>query len=137
MSFVLTLVIGIPVILISVVVVDRGGEYFYLYVWLLYAGLALAMISIIPNYIMPLFNTFTKLRDGSLRTKIETLASSIKFPLTKIFVVDGSKRSHHSNAYMFGFGKDRRIVLYDTLLKQMDNDEVRTGDTCVDGSLFS
>ena len=59
-----------------------------------------------------------------MRTKIEDLASSLSFPLKKLFVVDGSKRSAHSNAYMYGFFKNRRIVLYDTLIQQCDEDQV-------------
>ncbi|KAF8977821.1 hypothetical protein BGZ46_007098 [Entomortierella lignicola] len=72
----------------------------------------------------PLFNKFETLPDGELRTRIEALASRIQFPLTKLFVIDGSKRSGHSNAYFYGFLKNKRIVLYDTLLEHSDNDEI-------------
>lgn len=74
------------------------------------------MMHIVPNYIMPLFNTYKDLEPGTLREKIEALAKQLKFPLTKIYVVDSSKRSSHSNAYFYGFGKDKRIVIFDTLL---------------------
>ena len=73
---------------------------------------------------MPLFNKFTPLEEGVLRTRIEALASSLAFPLTKLFVCDGSKRSSHSNAYFFGFFNSKRIVLFDTLLEQATNDEI-------------
>ena len=73
------------------------------------------MMHIFPNYIQPLFNKFTELPEGELKTKIYALAERLKFPLKKLFIVDESSRSAHSNAYFFGFGKDKRIVLYDTL----------------------
>lgn len=82
------------------------------------------MILIYPTFIQPLFNKFTPLPEGSLKTKIDALAARINFPLKKIFVIDGSKRSAHSNAYFFGFFKNKRIVLYDTLLETSEEDEV-------------
>ena len=68
------------------------------------------------DYIAPLFDKFTLLPEGTLRTSIEQLAAQISFPLTKIYIVEGSKRSSHSNAYFYGFFKNKRIVLFDTLL---------------------
>lgn len=79
---------------------------------------------IFPSFIQPLFNKFTPLPEGSLRKKIEALAIRLKFPLKKLFVVDGSKRSSHSNAYFFGFFNNKRIVIYDTLIEQSTEDEV-------------
>jgi len=81
-------------------------------------------ILIFPNFIAPLFNKFEVLEEGSLRDKIEKMAKEMDFPLTKVFKVDGSKRSSHSNAYFFGFWKNKRIVLYDTLIDQMSEDEI-------------
>merc|ERR1712039_729497 len=75
-----------------------------------------------PNFIQPLFNKFEPLKDEELRQKIEDLAAKEEFPLTKLFQVDGSKRSSHSNAYFFGFWKYKRIVLYDTLLHLKQED---------------
>ena len=72
-------------------------------------------MTIYPNWIAPLFNKYTDLEEGSLKEKINNLALKLKFPLTKIYVVDGSKRSNHSNAYFYGFGNNKRIVLFDTL----------------------
>jgi len=77
---------------------------------------SLFMIAIYHDYIAPIFDTFIPLPDGPLRTSIEALATRISFPLSKIFVVEGSKRSSHSNAYFFGFYKKKVIVLFDTLL---------------------
>ena len=78
----------------------------------------------VPVFIMPLFNKYEPLEDGSLKKRIYELAGSLKFPLTKLFVMDGSKRSSHSNAFMFGFFNNKRIVLFDTLLQQVDEDEI-------------
>ena len=73
-------------------------------------------MTVYMDYIAPLFDKFTLLPEGELRTAIEQLAAKISFPLTKIYIVDGSKRSSHSNAYFYGFFKNKRIVLFDTLL---------------------
>ena len=70
------------------------------------------------DYIAPLFDTFTPVPEGELRTAIEMLAKRIDFPLTKLLVVEGSKRSSHSNAYFYGFHKNKKIVLFDTLLSE-------------------
>jgi len=82
------------------------------------------MMLIYPNFIAPLFNKYEVLEEGELKTGIEKLAVQNEFPLRKLFKVDGSTRSSHSNAYFFGFGKNKRIVLYDTLLNQLENKEI-------------
>ncbi|CAF2619588.1 unnamed protein product [Rotaria sp. Silwood2] len=79
--------------------------------------MSLGIAFIYPNYIAPLFDRYDPLREGDLRSSIERLAEQIKFPLAKIYVVEGSARSAHSNAYFYGFFKAKRIVLYDTLIK--------------------
>ncbi|CAK7348832.1 unnamed protein product [Dovyalis caffra] len=101
----------------------KGGPYLAIYLWAFMFVLSLVMMTLYPVLIAPLFNKFTPLPDGELREKIEKLASSLKFPLKKLFVVDGSTRSSHSNAYMYGFFKNKRIVLYDTLIQQCKDDE--------------
>jgi len=73
---------------------------------------------------MPLFNKYELLKDADLKRDIEELADSLKFPLKKLYVVDGSKRSSHSNAFLYGFGGNKRIVLFDTLLTQVGHDEI-------------
>jgi STE24 endopeptidase len=75
------------------------------------------MVQIYPNFIMPLFNTFTPLEEGELRSAIEALARQLEYPLKALYEMDGSRRSSHSNAFLFGFGANRRIVLFDTLLR--------------------
>ena len=75
-------------------------------------------MTVYMDYIAPLFDKFTLLPEGTLRSSIEKLAAKISFPLTKIYIVEGSKRSSHSNAYFYGFFKNKRIVLFDTLLSE-------------------
>jgi len=82
------------------------------------------MITIYPTFIQPLFNKFTPLEEGELKDQITALAKRVDFPLTKLFVIDGSKRSGHSNAYFYGLFKNKRIVLFDTLLEHAEHDEV-------------
>jgi STE24 endopeptidase len=84
----------------------------------------LFLIMIYPTVIQPLFNKLTPMEEGELRTQIESLAARIAFPMKKLYVIDGSKRSGHSNAYFYGFGKNKHIVLYDTLIDHSDNDEI-------------
>lgn len=75
------------------------------------------MITIYADFIAPLFDKFEPLQDGDLKTRIEELAKSLSFPLYKLYVIVGSRRSAHSNAYMYGFYKSKRIVLFDTLIE--------------------
>ncbi|GMF10084.1 unnamed protein product [Phytophthora lilii] len=123
-SFMLFIVIGFPVTAALIYVIRWGGEYFYMYVWAFLFAFSVIMMTLYPVLIMPLFNKFTPLEEGELRTRIEALAASLNFPLTKLFVTDGSKRSSHSNAYFFGLFKSKRIVLFDTLLEQATHDEI-------------
>jgi len=120
----LTTVIGSPIISIIILLVRWGGEYFYFYVWLFLAIVSILLMTIYPIYIAPLFNKYTRLESGPIYQAIEGLAEKVKFPLTEIYVVDGSKRSAHSNAYFYGFFKNKRIVLYDTLLSQVSQSEL-------------
>ncbi|KAL9264374.1 CAAX prenyl protease 1-like protein [Drosera capensis] len=127
-SIALSILIGPPIIAALIVIVQKGGPYLAIYLWGFFFTISLVMMTIYPVLIAPLFNEFTPLPDGELQVKIENLASSLKFPLKKLFVVDGSTRSSHSNAYMYGFFKNKRIVLFDTLIEQrkfiatLDND---------------
>lgn len=104
-------------------VVNSTGERFYLYAWGTCQTLIFAFMWVYPNFIQPLFNKFEDLKDEDLRKKIHELAAEHEFPLTKLFQVDGSKRSSHSNAYFFGFWKFKRIVLFDTLLKESEEED--------------
>lgn len=122
-GFLLQAIFGGPFVAAFIWVVRRFGDNFYLAVWLLVFSFQMFMMLIFPTFIQPLFNKFESLPEGSLRTKIEELARKLSFPLSQIFVMDGSKRSSHSNAYFFGFFT-KRIVLFDTLIQQNTEDEL-------------
>ncbi len=96
---------------------DKAGPNAWLYCWVATTVFTLFMQFIAPTWIMPLFNKFTPLEDGELRTAIMSYAQSVNFPLTNLFVMDGSKRSTKSNAFFTGFGKNKRIALFDTLIE--------------------
>eukprot|EP01102_Stenamoeba_stenopodia_P018849 TRINITY_DN6985_c0_g1_i1.p1 TRINITY_DN6985_c0_g1~~TRINITY_DN6985_c0_g1_i1.p1 ORF type:complete len:459 (+),score=115.40 TRINITY_DN6985_c0_g1_i1:90-1379(+) len=123
-QFFLFLVLGVPILSLALKLIIWGGENFWLYVWVFMLVVSLFIMTIYPVFIAPLFNKFTPLEEGPLRTAIEDLAKKVGFPLTKIFVIDGSTRSAHSNAYFYGFFKNKRIVIYDTLIKQVDQDGI-------------
>ena len=123
-STIVAIVLTVPIYYGFLWAVEIGGEYFYIYVEIFLIIVVILMITIYPSLIAPLFNKYTELEDGSLKTKINLLADSIKFPLKKLYVIDGSKRSNHSNAYFYGFGSNKRIVLFDTLINQLNEDEI-------------
>lgn len=118
LKFVVVQVIAIPFLCAVIWIVKNGGDYFFLYLWVFSVFVTLFMMIIYPEVIAPLFDKYTPLPDGDLRTKIEALAASLKYPLYKLYIVEGSKRSSHSNAYLYGFHKHKRIVLFDTLVKE-------------------
>lgn len=123
-SLCLTVVFGGIITAALLWVIMRTGEGFVVWTCGLLLACQLLMFIVYPVIIQPLFNKFTPLNKGPLRDKIEKLAKLVSFPLTKIFIVDGSKRSSHSNAYFFGLFKNKRIVLFDTLITQMEEDEI-------------
>lgn len=123
-SQVLAFAIGTPVMIGFVKIINYFGDQFFVYVWSAFFVFQIVMMTIAPIVIMPLFNKFTPLEDGTLKTKIEDLAKSVNFPLTKLFVIDGSKRSSHSNAYFTGLPWSKRIVLFDTLIEHSEEDEI-------------
>lgn len=104
-SLALIIVISIPILPALVYIIRSGGEHFYFYVWAFLCVVSIALMMIYPNFIAPLFNKYTPLEDGEVKTAIEGLAKKVDFPLTNLFTVDGSKRSAHSNAYFYGFFK--------------------------------
>lgn len=116
-KFAVTQCILLPVTSLLLYIIKIGGDYFFIYAWLFTFIVSLILVTIYADYIAPLFDKFTPLPDGELRSEIESMAKSISFPLTKLYVVEGSKRSSHSNAYFYGFFKNKRIVLFDTLLE--------------------
>lgn len=114
---------------VIITIIKSGGPYFFIWLWLVVCILSMVLLTIYPSVIAPLFDKYTPLPEGELRTEIENLASQLNFPLTQLYVVEGSKRSSHSNAYFYGLFKSKRIVLFDTLLAKDDgtgckNDEI-------------
>ncbi|KAE8624508.1 hypothetical protein XENTR_v10005971 [Xenopus tropicalis] len=116
-KFLVTQCILLPVASLLLYIIKMGGDYFFIYAWLFTLVVSLVLVTIYADYIAPLFDKFTPLPEGDLKESIENMAKSIDFPLTKVYVVEGSKRSSHSNAYFYGFFKNKRIVLFDTLLE--------------------
>lgn len=100
------------------------GNYFWIYAWGIIAVFTVLMNLFYARFIVPIFNKQTPLESGTLRSKIETYASKVGFTLDKIFVIDGSKRSTKANAYFSGFGSEKRVTLYDTLIKDLDEEEI-------------
>ena len=105
-----------PIICLLVYIIIKGGKYFYIFTEIFFIILLFLFMWIFPNFIQPLFNKFKDLEEGDLKKQIFDLANSVNYPLKKIYEMDASQRSSHSNAYLFGFGKNKRIVLYDTLI---------------------
>ncbi|KAI8365328.1 peptidase family M48-domain-containing protein [Radiomyces spectabilis] len=117
-------VIMVPFLSAFLWIIQSTGDQFFFYVWVMFILFQLFLITIYPTVIQPLFSKLTPLETGELRTQIETLAARIHFPLKKLYVIDGSKRSSHSNAYFYGFGKNKHIVIFDTLIDHSTNDEI-------------
>ena len=120
----LSAVIGIPLLLIIFWLMEKMGGLWWLYVWLVWLAFSLAMLAIYPNYIAPMFNKFSPLADTSLKERIEALLTRCGFSSSGLFVMDGSKRSSHGNAYFTGFGKTKRIVFFDTLIERLTPPEI-------------
>ncbi|PHH61782.1 hypothetical protein CDD81_7946 [Ophiocordyceps australis] len=121
---VLTAVFVPPVLAAVIKIIRLTGNQFVFYLWVFAAGLQVFLTTAYPIFIQPLFNKLSPLEQGPLKTRVEQLASRFKFPLHELFVIDGSKRSAHSNAYFYGLPWKKHIVLYDTLLDKMDTDEI-------------
>ena len=116
--------IGLPVLLAVLWLMERMGPYWWIHVWLFWLGFNLLALLIYPTVIAPLFNKFTPLADAPLRERIESLLARCGFRASGLFVMDGSKRSGHGNAYFTGFGRAKRIVFFDTLLEKLAPEEI-------------
>jgi STE24 endopeptidase len=123
-SLFIALLVGIPVLGLITWFYYKAGHHFWLYAWGLITLFSIFMNFFYSELIVPLFNKQIPLEPGSLRDKIEEFATRTGFRLRNIYVIDGSKRSTKSNAYFSGFGSKKRIVLYDTLLKEMTEEEI-------------
>ncbi|MGN6702289.1 MAG: M48 family metallopeptidase [Burkholderiaceae bacterium] len=116
--------IGLPLVWVVLVLMERTGDLWWLYAWVVWSGFQLLMLVLYPTLIAPLFNKFTPLEDDSLRSRIDNLMARVGFASNGLFVMDGSKRSAHGNAYFSGFGSAKRIVFFDTLLSRLAPQEI-------------
>ena len=116
--------IGLPLAWVVLTLMGKAGELWWLYAWLVWTGFQLLMMVLYPTVIAPLFNKFSPLEDDSLKARIEGLMTRVGFASKGLFVMDGSKRSAHGNAYFSGFGANKRIVFFDTLLARLQPQEI-------------
>jgi STE24 endopeptidase len=116
--------LGIPLLLLVLWLMQQMGSLWWLYVWLAWMAFNLLVLLLFPTFIAPLFNRFTKLEDPGLAERIESLLRRCGFRASGLYVMDGSKRSSHGNAYFTGFGAAKRIVFFDTLLSRLAPPEV-------------
>jgi STE24 endopeptidase len=120
----LSLIVGAILISAVLYIYEYTGRWFWLLAWLVVSGFSLLMTFFYSEWIVPLFNKQKPLEAGELRTSIEDFAEKAGFNLSTIYVMDGSKRSTKANAYFTGFGKKKRIVLFDTLMKDLNTEEI-------------
>jgi len=120
----LLVVIGAPLIALVLWLMGNAGELWWLWVWAVWTGFGLFMMWAYPAFIAPLFNTFSALEEGALRERIQGLLTRCGFTSNGIFVIDGSRRSGHGNAYFSGLGQNKRIVFFDTLIESLSADEI-------------
>lgn len=116
--------IGLPLMWVMLTLMEKSGDLWWFYAWLVWSGFQLLMMVLFPTVIAPLFNKFTPLEDQSLKARIEGLMKRVGFASKGLFVMDGSKRSAHGNAYFSGFGANKRIVFFDTLLARLQPQEI-------------
>ena len=120
----ITLLLGIPLVAVILWLMDSAGHLWWLWAWLVWMGFTLFVTWAYPIWIAPLFNRFRPLDDHALKGRLEQLLTRCGFRSSGMFVMDGSRRSAHGNAYFTGFGRNKRIVFYDTLLDGLTADEI-------------
>jgi STE24 endopeptidase len=123
-NLIVSLLIGVPLIWVVLWLMEDANPFWWVYVWAVWMGFSLFMMWAWPAFIAPIFNKFEPLEDASLKQRIEDLLKRCGFKSNGVFVMDGSKRSSHGNAYFSGLGANKRIVFFDTLLKSLKADEV-------------
>jgi STE24 endopeptidase len=120
----LALVLGLPLLYAALALMQKAGDLWWLYLWALWFGFSLALTWAYPKFIAPLFNKFSPLSDAELKARIESLLTRCGFTSKGVFVMDGSTRSAHGNAYFTGFGSNKRIVFFDTLMASLTHQEI-------------
>ena len=123
-QMILGLCLGLPILFIALWLLQSSGVYWWVYLWAVWSLFNLLILAIYPTWIAPFFNKFSALKDKSLKTKIIILLKKCGFKSQGLFVMDGSTRSNHGNAYFTGFGKNKRIVFFDTLLNRLNHNEI-------------
>ncbi len=118
------LLLGAPLLFAALWLMQGAGDYWWLYLWVVWSLFNLLMLAIYPTFIAPMFNKFSPLGDEPLKRRIETLLTKCGFKSQGLFVMDGSTRSSHGNAYFTGFGASKRVVFFDTLLERLNGDEI-------------
>ncbi len=116
--------IGAPILLFVLWIMENSGTYWWIYVWFTWLTFSLLMMWAYPAFIAPIFNKFRTLENDELKTRIENLLVRNGFKSNGIFVMDGSTRSTHGNAYFTGLGANKRIVFFDTLIEELSYDEI-------------
>jgi STE24 endopeptidase len=123
-SMVLAILLGMPLLAGILALFEYGGSYAWLYCWIISTLYLIVMEFIAPTWIMPIFNKFTPLEDGGLKNAIFDYTNSVKYPIQNVYIIDGSRRSSKSNAFFTGFGRNKRIALFDTLIARQSIDEI-------------
>ncbi len=116
--------LGAPILFAALWLMQSAGQYWWLYLWVLWSLFNLVILAVYPTFIAPLFNKFSPLKDEGLKQRIEKLLTKCGFKSQGLFVMDGSARSSHGNAYFTGFGASKRVVFFDTLLERLNADEI-------------
>jgi STE24 endopeptidase len=117
-------VLGAPILFTALWLMQAAGSAWWLYLWIVWSAFNLLMLAVYPTFIAPLFNKFVPLQDAALKTRIEALLAKCGFRSQGLYVMDGSARSSHGNAYFTGFGAAKRVVFFDTLLSRLEADEI-------------
>ena len=123
-GMIMTVILGGGILALVILFLEQTGTSFWLYAWGLFTLLMIFMNLFYSKLIVPLFNKQTPLEEGNLKIRIESYAKKIGFELDNIFVIDGSKRSTKANAYFSGFGKQKRVTLFDTLINDLNEEEI-------------
>lgn len=121
---IMTVALGLPLAYGALYLMNKAGQYWWVYLWLLWCGFILLMIWAYPAFIAPWFNRFTRLKNRALANRIERLLKKSGFRSRGIYIMDGSRRSAHGNAYFTGLGRNKRIVFFDTLLESLRPPEI-------------
>ena len=121
---ILGIALGAPILFAALWLMQGAGQYWWFYLWVVWSVFNIVMLAVYPTFIAPLFNKFTPLTDENLKSRIEALLTKCGFKSQGLFVMDGSARSSHGNAYFTGFGSSKRVVFFDTLLSRLNTEEI-------------